>query len=485
MRGGSPILTLEDVSFVYDGAGTPAVRGVTLAVGEGERLAVVGPGGSGKSTFCRLVRGALTASAAAGDGRLGGRIRLRGADASVPGGAAYTALEAAGRIGAVTQDPETGLAMDVVEDEIAFGPENLCVPASELDARVDASLAAVGLTPALRPARTSELSGGQQQRVAIAAALAMEPALLVLDDAAANLDAPGAALLRETLRGLHRRGATLVETSPRWDGAADADRVAVLDGGRLLAVGAPADVLAAHGDALRRLGLLPGATGPTPAPSAPGAALLEARELRYAYPGAAAPVLRDVSAEVRAGDVVALVGPNGSGKTTFGKLVAGLLPSPPQALRLRGKPLAAYRLQELSRTVGYVFQRPERQFVADTALEEVAFGLRAARGARAPHPDDTERAVACLERFGLGDRRDAHPRALPVAEQRLLNLAAALILAPAFVVLDEPTAGLDYAAADRLLAHVADFAARGGAALVITHDDYVVRRWTTRTLAFG
>ncbi|HZG75865.1 MAG TPA: ATP-binding cassette domain-containing protein, partial [Paenibacillus sp.] len=261
MRSGSPILTLEDVSFVYDGAETPAVRGVTLAVGEGERLAVVGPGGSGKSTFCRLVRGALTASAAAGDGRLDGRIRLRGADASVPGGAAYTALEAAGRIGAVTQDPETGLAMDVVEDEIAFGPENLCVPASELEARVDASLAAVGLTPALRPARTSELSGGQQQRVAIAAALAMEPALLVLDDAAANLDAPGASLLRETLRGLHRRGATLVETSPRWDGAADADRVAVLSGGRLLAVGAPADVLAAHGDALRRLGLLPRETG--------------------------------------------------------------------------------------------------------------------------------------------------------------------------------------------------------------------------------
>jgi energy-coupling factor transport system ATP-binding protein len=482
-RGAPPILTLEDVTFTYDGAAAPAVRGLTLAVGEGERLAVVGPGGSGKSTFCRLVRGALTASAAAGDGWLDGRIRLRGVDA---GEAAYTAIDAAGRIGAVTQDPETGLAMDVVEDEIAFGPENLCVPAAELDALVDASLAAVGLTPALRPARTSELSGGQQQRVATAAALAMEPALLVLDDAAANLDAPGAALLRETLRDLHRRGATLIESSPRWDGAADADRVAVLDGGRLLAVGAPADVLAAHGDALRRLGLLPAGPGPSPAPAAsPGAALLEARELRYAYPRAASPVLRGVTAEVRVGDVVALVGPNGSGKTTFGKLIAGLLPAPPGALLLRGKPLAAYGLQELARAVGYVFQRPERQFVADTALEEVAFGLRAARGARAPHPDDTERAVACLETFGLADRRDVHPRSLPVAEQRLLNLAAALVLSPAIVVLDEPTAGLDYAATDRLLAHVAAFAARGGAALVITHDEYVVRRWTTRVLAFG
>jgi len=491
-----PVLTLEAVRFRYEGAEAPALNELTLTVEEGERLAVVGPGGSGKSTLCRLVTGALASDPDAG--RLEGRIRLRGA-ARVDG---YTAAEAAGRIGSVSQDPETGLVLDVVEDELAFGPENMNVPPARIEERIDGALSAVGLPRALREARTAELSGGQQQRVAIAAALAMEPLLLVLDDAAANLDADGAATLAETLRTLHRGGATLIETSPRWEAAAEADRVAVLDGGRIVALGTPEDVLSRHASTVRRLGCLPAvgleagedasggacpASGPGPAEPAPDrGVVLEALGLRFAYPGSGGRLaLRETNAVVRSGDVVGVVGANGAGKTTFGKLVAGLLPAPPESLRLLGRPVASYSVRELACTVGYVFQRPERQFVAETALEECAFGLRVARGGSFDaHPEDTARAEEALRAFGLGHALDAHPRALPVAEQRLLNLASALILQPALLVLDEPTAGLDYAATDRLLAQVATFAGRGGAALVITHDAYALRRFANRRLTF-
>ena len=522
------IVSLENVTFAYAGADAPALRDVTLAVRAGEHVAVVGPGGSGKTTLCRLLTGALRSSPDFGSlagrcllqipsrrdahGQENGFLRngdaargdggslLRDGDAARGDGVfllrdGYSARDAAGVVGSVSQDPETGLVMDIVEDEIAFGPENLCKPRERIEELIGEALDAVGLPQSLRPERILALSGGQQQRVAVAAALAMEPRLLVLDDAAANLDRAGAAQLAETLRRLKRRGAALVTASPRWDGAGEADRVAVLDGGRIAAAGAPRDVLAAHADLLRRLGCLPPPEPDAPPPAAgrehagadaaaptDGATcsrriVLEARGLRYAYPGSGRAALHETDFAVREGEIVAVCGPNGSGKTTLGKLAAGLLPAPPDSLRILGKPVSACAPRELARLVGYVFQRPERQFVADTVLEECAFSLRARRSGRADGAD-MERAVRLLNELGLGSMLGAHPRSLPVAEQRLLNLASALVLVPALLVLDEPTAGLDCAAADRLMERVARFAAEGGAALVITHDEYVVRRWT-------
>jgi len=522
-----PILSLRDVRFVYEGADRPAVAGVAFDVAEGERLAVVGPGGSGKSTLCRLIGGLLQATP--GSGAMSGRLALRGVE-RVDG---YTALEAAGRVGFVAQDPETGLVMDVVEDELAFGPENLRTPPEQLEERIAEALRGVGLPEPMRFRRNAELSGGQQQRVSIAAVLAMRPHVLVFDDAAANLDAVGADTVRRTLERLHRAGHTLIVASPRWDGAEEADRVVVLSEGRVIDYGSPEDVLARNRRTLVEIGCLPespatpeeaygerarapASAAPSPAASTASAAstspvnftaeaistssanftppaagtpssaaptILEATGLTFAYPrGGGRPVLRRLDAVCRAGDVVAVVGPNGAGKSTFGKLAAGLLPAPAGTLRLLGKDVAAYSSLELADRVGYVFQQPMRQFVANTVLEECVYGLRARRAGT----EDWLASVgeAWLGEFGLLGVKSIPPQTLSVAEQRLLALASVLLVSPSLIVLDEPTAGLDYGAADRLMRHCADYAAKGGAVLVITHDAHVIRRWTTGTLAF-
>ncbi|MES6927200.1 ABC transporter ATP-binding protein, partial [Cutibacterium acnes] len=177
-------------------------------------------------------------------GALEGSIVLRGLQAAVE---RYSAIDAAGRIGSVSQDAETGTVMDIVEDELAFGPENLLAPPELIDERIDAALTAVGLpVRETRARRVAQLSGGQQQRVAIAAVHAMQPELFVFDDAAANLDAEGAERVAKTLRRLHREGHALLTAAPRWEGVEGSERVIVLSEGRIIADGPPADVLSLH-----------------------------------------------------------------------------------------------------------------------------------------------------------------------------------------------------------------------------------------------
>lgn len=482
-----PLLSLSNIRYTYEGDPAPAIRDIHISIGRGEWVAVIGPNGSGKSTLCRVVSGFAAAHAAYGV--LEGSIILRGSQTEVEH---YSAIDAAGRIGSVSQDAETGIVMDIVEDELAFGPENLLVSPEHIDERIDAALTAVGLpVQETRGRRVAQLSGGQQQRVAIAAVHAMEPELFVFDDAAANLDAAGAERVAKTLQRLHREGHALLTAAPRWDGMEGAERLILLAEGRIIADGPTADVLSLHRETLQRLGCLPAAEPPLP-PASPrtrtrrrassGSPVFRSCGAQYAYPASGAAAMQFPEVELGPGDIAAVAGPNGSGKTTFGKLIAGLLPAPSGAFLLRGHDLAASSEAERARCVGYVFQQPHHQFVAETVFDECAFGLRMRRPNEALTGADIDAVEAQLLRFGLQPLRERHPLNLPVSQQRLVNLAAALLLDPILLVLDEPTAGMDYATADHLMRHVSEFAASGGAALVITHDDYVVQRWTTRTI---
>ena len=236
----APAIEIDNVRFTYDGA-TDAIRGLSLRVEEGSFTCILGGNGSGKSTLAKLVCALLAPDE--------GRVTVHGRDTADPASTYAIRSDA----GLVFQNPDDQLVASIVENDVAFGPENLGVPLPELRDRVTESLESVGLA-GFEKRETNALSGGQKQRVAIAGVLAMRPRILVLDEATAMLDPQGRAALLRTCGRLHGEGMTIVMITHFMDEAALADRVVVLDGGQVRLDGAPADVLC-RTDELRALDL--------------------------------------------------------------------------------------------------------------------------------------------------------------------------------------------------------------------------------------
>ena len=232
-RQGPPLLQLEAVTYRYPQtpqASPPALAGVDLRVGVGEFVAIVGGNGSGKSTLARLCNALLLPSE--------GHVRVAGLETTTPGGQ----VAARRRVGLVFQNPDNGIVTSVVEDDVAFGPENLGVPPEEIGRRVAVALATVGMTAEARR-NPHHLSGGQKQRVAIAGVLAMHPDCLCLDEPTSQLDPAGAAEVLAVLRDLRRAGRTILLITHHLAEAVEADRVVLLDGGRVALAGTPSQVL--------------------------------------------------------------------------------------------------------------------------------------------------------------------------------------------------------------------------------------------------
>jgi energy-coupling factor transport system ATP-binding protein len=392
----------------------------------------------------------------------------------------------AARLGAgiVLQDPASQLVMERVGDDVAFGLENLAWPLAAMRERVPEALAAVGLS-GFEGRRSTRLSGGEQQRVAIAGVLAAEPGLLVLDEPTASLDPGGAAAVFSILADLRAsRGATIVLVEHRaalaWP---IADLVLALDDdGRPMDVGPPAAVLRRSAKRLEAAGVwLPGdAEARGNASRRPAAArgslgtipILELESVRFAFePGE--PVLRSIDLEVVAGERIALVGSNGTGKTTLLRLVLGLLKPYAGEIRLGGREPWRLSGAEIARQAGYVVQDPELGFLADTVREEVELGLDADQ-VRYAH-DLCDRLRLPLGRFG-----DASPYRLSGGEQRRLSLVTGLARRPLLLALDEPTYGQDRRGHEALVAALNELVGQGSALLAATHDERFVRDATDR-----
>lgn len=462
-------ISMKDFGYRYDDQEEPALHGLTLDIAVGEHVAIVGASGSGKSTLCQLLHGGLSRS---GEGERTGELTVYGMD---PDTADLAAV--ASTVGVVLQDPDAQLVQGIVEDEIAFGPENLRVPPAEIAQRLTAALEAVGLAPE-RDSFVRRLSGGQRQRTAIAAVLALEAPLVVFDDAAAQLDPPAQSDFVGLCRRLHAAGRTVVTVSGRMDDAARAaQRVIVLEGGAVQLQGPPDKLLREHGAQLGALGLLPSPTGRGGVPQGPGAKpglpLLEVKGLAFTYPGSGRAALAGVSLALAPGERAVLLGENGSGKTTLGKLLMGLLPAPKGCMWWEGQDMAKLPIHQLAAGIGYVFQQPEHQFAAATVWDECLYSIRVKLGLRAGEPIPAayeERAQRLLTAARLDHRLDSSPYLLSGGEKRLLSVAAQFILPKKLYILDEPTAGTDYEGANILLRMCAEQADQGAALLIITHD---------------
>lgn len=482
-----------------------ALDDVTLEVCRGERVCVLGANGSGKSTLASVICGLLAPDE--GDVELAGHAVCTG---GVPDLAAYR--DARRQLGLVFQNPDDQIVTSVVADDVAFGPENLGVPCAQIAARVARELRRVAMEKYAH-ADPSRLSGGQRQRVCIAGALAMEPAVLVLDEPSSLLDVRGRAAIMRVMGRLAAAGATLVHVTHFMDEALAADRVIVMQHGHVALEGTPDEVFAAkNAQVIEALGLempfearlatalrqaggaiaAPGApSDEKPAAPVPAAELpaILARDLGFSY-GPGAQALDGVSLEVPVRATTAIVGQTGSGKSTLLRLLCGLEAADAGSLTICGINAATKRgRRQVRRAVGYVMQHPERQLFAQTVAEDVAFGPRN-QGLSAA---EVERRVAhALDLVGLADRRDASPFELSGGQQRLAAIAGVLAMEPELLVLDEPTAGHDPRGRARLRALMADLAAHGVTLLQVTHSmedaaraDHVVVLDQSRVLAAG
>lgn len=479
---------LDHIRFSYDGGATWALDDVTLHFAAGEYVALTGANGSGKSTLARLVAGLAAPDA--------GTITLLGhtvfAD-SRPDADAYRLARRG--IGAVFQNPEDQLVTTVLEDDVAFGPENLGVPRDGdggdgrdgIGERITESLHAVRLEE-LRRANPIRMSGGQQQRAAIAGMLAMRPRLLVLDEPTAMLDPEARAEVMGVLDELHASGTTIVHVTHHPDEIARATRVVRLDAGSIVetvpggAPGVDAERLAPTGT------LVPpaaGASGTGGAPSAPHAGgqddvMLSVSHVSYAYAGAARPVLDDVSLDIRRGETVALMGANGSGKSTLLRLICALARPNAGSVTVDGIRVDTAKRRDLARlrrTVGLVMQHPERQLFADTVREDVAYGPT---NQGLPSAEVGERVAEALHVARLDGLADRSPFDLSGGQQRLAAIAGVIACRPQLLVMDEPTAGLDADARGRVYRLIDDAKARGVTMLIVTHSHAEARRVADR-----
>jgi energy-coupling factor transport system ATP-binding protein len=425
---------------------------------------IVGPSGSGKSTLALATAALIPAQLPA---ETTGTVELDGRDVRELG-----PVDVAARVGLVLQDPSAQLVMERVEDDVAFGLENRAWPVRAMRARIPQVLAAVGLA-GMERARSRRLSGGQQQRLALAGALAPRAGLLILDEPTANLDPEGTTAFMATLARLREeRAATVVLIEHRIDQAWPlADVVLALDvDGTPIDKGRPRDVLKRSRDRMRTAGIwLPGekSTVRIEGDAPRGPSLLQATGVRFGYQRGE-PVVRDVTLGAAAGERIALVGPNGSGKSTLGRLLVGLLRPDHGSIDLAGADPSRVPAPTLARHAGYVFQEPERQFLAQTVDAEVRLGLTDDELARV---DDLMRRLR-LPLDGFGQRS---PYRLSGGEQRRLSLACILVRRPELLVLDEPTFGQDRSGYEGLLGIVREHLDAGACLLAATHDERFVR----------
>jgi energy-coupling factor transporter ATP-binding protein EcfA2 len=423
---------IENVTFSYPEASRPALDGVSLTIEHGEFVALLGASGSGKSTLLRALSGLVPHFHG---GRFEGCVVVGDRDTRTARPA-----ELAGTVATLFQEPEEQVVLTRVLAEVSFGLENLGTPPSEIAPRALAALAVVGAEHlADRP--VVELSGGELQRVCLASALALEPELLLLDEPSSQLDRDAAEALFDYARS---RGCAIVVAEQRPElPLAYADRVVFLRDGRI------------------EKGLPRAWTEPPPAHLAAtevGDEIVRLDAISYAYPGGP-PVLVDESLSLRRGEVVALIGPNGIGKTTMAKVAAGLLA--PGAGRVLRFGRAAYLPQD-----------PGRYLITETVFDEVA--LAAGEG----------RARRVLDELELAAFTKRHPRDLSSGERERLAIATVIAVDPDLLVLDEPTRGVD-PERKRELAALLRAQAASRATLVVTHDRAFAMSVADRTVALG
>ena len=469
------LLEARDVTFTYPSARQPALEGVSLAVERGAFVTVCGASGCGKSTLLHMLKPCIMPR-----GAFSGNVFFCGEELS-----ALDPRRAAAEIGFVAQDPEASVVTDRVWHEIAFGAESVGTPPDELRRRVAECAEYFGLER-LFDRETAGLSGGEKQLVSLAAAAALHPKLLLLDEPTSQLDPIAARSFIDVLARLNRDfGTAVVITEHRLEELlCISDSVVVLERGRVIASCPPRDIAAAlpKGHEMARalpvsarLYALGGGRGASPLTVAllpekkrrarvkGESPVLSARELWVSY-GKGADALRSASLSLMQGEIYALLGGNGSGKTTLLKALAGL-----------AKPLGGRVKTAKGARLAYLPQDPMELLSGDTVLGALE-RLGVKQGAR---------ELLCERGFSQ-ELFGRHPADLSGGERQRLALCGLIAGNPDALLLDEPTKGMDAPAKERFAQELERLAESGCAVLFVTHDAELAERCADRCgLLFG
>ncbi len=510
MESPGVLIKLSDLGFTPTGADHEILSDINLEIRAGDFLLLLGSPGSGKTMLTYCFNGLVPHIT---EGELRGVAMVKGMDTST-----HKIHEMASVVGMVFQNPDDQIISLKVQNEVAWGVENLGLPHSEIVKRVKEFMSLLGIS-GLWDRLTFAISGGQKQKVSIASNLAMLQDVLVLDDPTTDLDPVCKAEVVEVLARLHREaGKTLVVIEHDLNDFIEmANRVVVMDKGRILYDMPPGELFTKHYDELERLGVnIPqhieiahaaaraGAPGSIPThkeeafaqvesylagrrpltvetslPVRPtGEPVISLKDVEFSYQKGV-PVLRGISADIRHGEFVAIVGANGSGKSTLVKTLTGLLVPDKGDVIVQGKNTRQVKAADLVQDLGYVFQNPDDQLFTGNVTEEVAFSLRIRH---LPEEEVAKRVAEVLETVGLSDVRDKHPFALSRGQRQKLAVATALVHKPSIMLLDEPTTGQDRKSLAGLLGLMARFNKEGNTTVMITHDMDIVSAFATRVL---
>ena len=502
------MICIEELHFRYIGRKAGSLNGLNACITQGETVLLLGPSGSGKSTLALTFNGLVPHIIG---GSMTGVVEVAGMDSR-----SATVAELSRQAGIVFQDPEAQFVTMIVEDEIAFGLENLRVPPEEMDVRIQEALDQVGLAHDRRR-RLDALSGGEKQRLALAAVLAMRPQILIFDEPTANLDPLGTRQVFETIARLKATGRyTMIIIEHKLDDLMHLiDRVIALTSeGRILVEGNPADVFSGQTEKMMAYGIwmpqtailahklrargltfspfpitlaqaelafcdVKASLNPSGDKSHPNPdnddqpPSLEVRDLSFHYGEKA--VLKNINMKVPKGDFLAIIGANGAGKTTLAQHLIDTLHPPSGAVLLDGTDITGINARDLIRRVGYVFQNPEHQFITNSVAHEIGFGLRQLG---LPESEINDRVTNLLIQFNLEKLAKANPFTLSHGEKRRLSVATMLAVGQEILILDEPTFGQDQVNAAALMELLSKLHAEGRTVIIITHDMTLVAEYT-------
>ena len=475
-----PIIEFKHFGFQYNAQAEPTLFDIDLTVRKGEKIVIIGPSGCGKSTLAHCINGLIPFA--------------------LPG-------------------ESTGSGLTVAED-IAFALENDCVGEPQLHDRVQKAAEMVNVSTHLLHA-PSDLSGGQKQRVSLAGVMVDDVEVLLFDEPLANLDPATGKTAIELIDEIHKQtGAAIIIIEHRLEDVLhrDVDRIVLMAKGRILADAPPDEILSGplliengireplYLSALKyaRVPVTPEMrphsirslelsekdrrsvqdwfrSVPIPPEAEPQPYLLQARHVEFAYESGHKALI-DVSVDIRRGEMLAIVGTNGAGKSTFSKVVCGFEHQQKGEITFAGCDWASLSLKERADHVGYVMQNPNQMISKTMIFDEVALGLRTRK---VPEEEIRPRVENVLKVCGLWPFRNWPISALSFGQKKRVTIASILVLDPEMIILDEPTAGQDYRHYTEIMEFLRDLNARGVTVVLITHDMHLMLEYAPRAVVFS